>query len=260
LIRALIADDEELARDGLRILLSEETGIQLCGETANGPDTVEAIRMQVPDLVFLDVQMPGFDGFEVLQRAGVSHLPVVVFVTAYDLYAVKAFDAHALDYLLKPLSHSRFREALKRVKERFADEGDLELAQRRLVEVLDSRERRPAPKSEGHQNQSNYIRRFVVKDQDRFLLVRADKVLWFESAANYVELHIQGSSHLIRMTMADLENRLDPVQFTRIHRSTIVNVDQVKEILPAWHGEYTVRLLDGTALQMGRKFRSRLLA
>lgn len=259
MIRALVADDEDLAREGIRVLLAEETDIKLVGETANGPDTVDAIKKRVPDLVFLDVQMPGFSGFEVLDRAGDVHLPVVIFVTAYDQYAVKAFDAHAIDYLLKPLSHSRFQEALKRVREQLADEGHLERSQNRLLEVLDSRSTLSAESAHQRTNRATYLQRFVVKDRGRFLLLRADKVEWIESAANYVELHAQEHSHLIRMTMAELEDRLDPVQFARIHRSTIVNIDHVKEIIAEWHGDFTVVMLDGTSLRMGRAFRNRLL-
>ena len=261
MIRALVADDEDLAREGVRVLLADEADIQLVGETVNGPDTVDAIRNQTPDLVFLDVQMPGFNGFEVLELAADVHLPVVIFVTAYDRYAVKAFDAHAVDYLLKPLSHARFQEALKRVREKFADEGHLERSQRRLVEVLDSR---GSLSSESHDSRTNeqrhYLQRFVVKDRSRFLLLRADKVKWIESAANYVELHTHGASHLLRTTMADLEARLDPTQFARIHRSTIVNIDQVAEIRSELHGDFTVVLHDGTRLRMGRGFRARLLS
>jgi two-component system LytT family response regulator len=259
-IHALIADDEDLAREGIRLLLAEETDFHVVAETANGPDTVEAIRAWQPDLVFLDVQMSVFDGFEVLERAGVAHLPVVVFVTAYDEYAVKAFEAQAIDYLLKPLSHTRFQEALKRVRGRFADDGHLELGQRQLMEVLDSRDSSPSPEARGRgTDQRKYLQRFVVRDRNRFLLLRADKVERIESAANYVELHVQGCSHLIRMTMAELEDRLDPTQFVRIHRSAIVNIDQITEVRAELHGDFTVMLRDGTALRMGRGFRNRLL-
>jgi two-component system LytT family response regulator len=258
-IRALVADDEDLAREGIRVLLRNEKDIHLIGETANGPDTVEAIRSLTPDLVFLDVQMPGFNGFEVLERAGDVHVPLVIFVTAYDRYAVKAFETHAVDYLLKPLSVARFQATLKRVREKAADDSTLEREKRGLVDVLNSRGTFRNEFDDSQSDREKYLQRFVVKDRNRFLLLRADAIEWIESAANYIELHTKGRSHLVRMTMAEVENRLDPAQFTRIHRSIIVKIDEVSEIFPESHGDFTAVLHGGTRLRMGRAFRARLL-
>jgi two-component system LytT family response regulator len=256
-IRTLIADDEELSREGIRLFLQREGDFEICAEAVNGPETVAAIRSQRPDLIFLDVQMPGFNGFEVLERAGVAHLPVVVFVTAFDAYAVQAFDAHAVDYLLKPFTNARFREALKRVKDRLTNEPDLELGHRRILDVLDSREAREVEVS--RTGQHAYLKRFVVKAQNRYLFLKAEQIEWIESAANYIELHVSGHSHLARMKMGDVEDKLDPAQFVRIHRSTMVNIDYVREVVAESNGEYTVVLADGTSLRMSRSFRSRLL-
>jgi two-component system LytT family response regulator len=258
-IRTLVVDDEALAREGVRNHLAGEPDFEVIGEASDGPTAVAAIRSLLPDVVFLDVQLPECDGFEVLELVGHTHLPVVVFVTAYDRYAVKAFDTHALDYLLKPVTDRRFCEALQRLRVLFLDHGGLESAQRRLASALDAARTSWGHGVDTHPNAPNYTRRFVVRDRRRFLFVKAADVDWFTSAANYVELHTAGHAHLIRMTMGELEEKLDPSQFVRIHRSTIVNIDHVKEVRSHEHDEYMVMLLDGTALRMGRNYRHRLL-
>jgi len=257
-IRTLLVDDEALARVGLRSRLASEDDFDVVGEASDGPGAVESIRTLVPDLVFLDVHLPGWDGFRVLELVGSSHLPVVVFVTAYDRYAVKAFDTHALDYLLKPVSDERFCQTLRRVRGLLADRNGIERTQTRLASALDIMTpvnhatdlRADAPR---------YMQRFVVRDRRRFLFVRTSEIDWFASASNYVELHTGGHRYLIRMTMGELEERLNPTEFARIHRTAIVNIDRIKEVRSPEHDEYVVVLRDETTIRMGRKYRRRLL-
>jgi two-component system, LytTR family, response regulator len=258
MIRTLVVDDEALARVGIRSRLANEPDFDVVGDACDGAGAVTAIRDMRPDVVFLDVQLPEYDAFEVLQLVGHDHLPLVVFVTAYDRYAVKAFDTHALDYLLKPVSDTRFCDTLQRVRTLVTDRGGREHAQQRLAGALEA-QRTESGRSAQSFDASPYIRRFVVTDRRRFLFVKASDVDSFTSASNYVQVNTAGHSHLIRITMSELEEKLDPAQFARIHRSAIVNIDRVKEVRSCEHDEYVVMLLDGTALRMGRTYRHRLL-
>jgi two-component system, LytTR family, response regulator len=247
-IRTLIVDDEPLAREGLRVRLSLERDIQLVGEAGDGPAAIELIRRELPDLVLLDVQMPGMDGFEVLSRIAEDCLPSVIFVTAHDRYAVKAFEVHAVDYLLKPLDGSRLHQAVERVRKALSagQNGSRE----GLVNLLASREKGP---DHGH------VRRWAVREGEHFVLLRAEEVDWIEAAANYARFHARGKVYPLRATMAQLEEDLDPRRFARIHRSTIVNLDRVREIRPEWHGDYDVLLTTGDVLRLGRRYRDALL-
>jgi two-component system LytT family response regulator len=259
-ITTIIVDDEPLARDVVRARLKAEADIKIVGEAADGPAAVRMIRALQPDLVFLDVQMPAMDGFEVLEQVASDHLPIVVFVTAYDQYALKAFDAQALDYLLKPFTADRFQTALERARTEIATAGELD-THRRLIEILDARQQQGPQPREGHHaiRGEGPLLRFAVKHDQRIVLVKVDDVDWIESSANYARLHARGTSYLVRMTMSELEKRLDSVRFARIHRSTIVQVDRIKDIAPAWHGDYDVTLRDGTVLRLSRSFRGRLV-
>jgi two-component system LytT family response regulator len=258
-IRTLVVDDEPLAREGLRALLAEEPDIELAGEAVDGPTAVRAIRALSPDLVFLDIQMPGCDGFDVVEQVAADHLPTFVFVTAYEHYALRAFEAHALDYLLKPVNAVRFRDALQRARLELAKEEPLG-TQQRLADLLDARQAGMEAAARGHAaNDRTYLVRFPVKEQHRFVLLRAQDLDWIESAGNYVKLHAAGRTFMLRFTMLELERRLDPQRFARIHRSTIVNLDRIKEILPDWHGDFSVVLRDGTSLRLGRSYRDGLL-
>ncbi|MEO8451270.1 MAG: LytTR family transcriptional regulator DNA-binding domain-containing protein [Gemmatimonadota bacterium] len=253
MIRTLLVDDEPPARDGLRVRLQDERDIEIVGEAADGIAAVEAIGRFLPDLVFLDIQMPGIDGFEVVARAGRTHLPSVVFVTAFDRYALRAFEVHALDYLLKPVSGQRLTRALDRVRHELSRDEQAERGRSKVAALLDARERgesgaSPAPAI-----------RWAVKEGDRYVLLRADEVDWIEAAANYVRFHSRATCYLMRGTLSALERSLDPARFVRIHRSTIVNVDRVKEIKPEWHGDFEVVLTGGKALRMSRNFRGALL-
>ena len=242
ILRCLIVDDEPLARRRLRTLLRGDPRIEIVGEAEDGPSAVEAIRRLQPELVWLDVQMPGLDGFEVLDALGTDRLPAIVFVTAHDAYALRAFDAHAVDYLLKPFDRTRLREAIERAV-KLAGSDDL---QRRLASLVSdiSRHRR--------------LRRIVVRESGRIYFVAVREIDWIESAGHYVALHTGAETHLVRDTIATLSTRLDPEVFVQIERGTIVNVDRIKEIRPAFHGDVDVLLQNGKCLRGSRTYAARL--
>jgi len=244
--RVLIVDDEPLARERIRTLLAGEPGFEIVGEAADGTAAAESIMALQPDLVFLDVQMPGADGFDVIDAVGPDKMPFVVFVTAYDRYALRAFDVHALDYLLKPFDRERFREALERAQIQIerSSGGDIE---RRLAAIV--KDLRPA---------KTKTDRFVVKSGGRIFFVRTAEIDWIEAAGNYVKLHVGNDSHLIRETMNAVESKLSPDLFVRIHRCHIVNIEQVGELQPWFNGEYVVFLKNGTRLTLSRGYRERL--
>jgi len=245
-VRVLVADDEPLARDRIRNLLAREDWLEIVAECPNGPEAIASIDKLQPDLVFLDVQMPGATGFEVIESVGPSRMPLVVFVTAFDQYALRAFDVHALDYLLKPFDKDRFHQALLRARQQLErrTNGDLE---RRLLELV--QDLKPS---------SHRLERFVIKSGGRVFFVRAEEIDWIEAAGNYVKLHVGADAHLFRETMNALESQLDPGTFFRIHRSHIVNIERIKELQPWFNGEYVVFLSDGTRLTLSRGYREKL--
>ena len=248
-IRALIIEDEPLGRERIRSLLDAEPDVQVVAECPDGLAAAAAVLEHAPDIVFLDVEMPGLDGFAVLDKLKglVDRLPVVIFVTAYYKYAVRAFEVHALDYLLKPFDDDRFRQALERARAELGQQqtGDVN---RRILAMLD----------EMKTPRGDFVDRFAVQTSDRVFFVRAEDVDWIEAASNYVRLHTGKSSHLIRGTMQSVEARLDPDRFLRIHRSAIVNIDRIRELQPWFHGEYKVILTDGTTLTLSRGYRESL--
>jgi len=245
-IRTLIVDDEALARERIRQLLQNEAEIEIIGECAEGQAAVAAIRKEKPDLVFLDIQMPELDGFGILEAIGTESAPVIVFVTAHDQFALKAFEVHAVDYLLKPFDRERFqtalRHALGQVKNR---EGDL-LA-RRLSAVI-AELKAPAKAAD----------RLAIKSNGRIFFVKVDDINWLDAAHNYVELHVGKESHLLRQTVEAIEARLPAEKFVRISRSVIVNTERIKQLQPLFHGEYAVILADGTRLTLSRRYRDKL--
>lgn len=245
-ISVLIIDDEPIAREGVRLQLHKEPQAEIVAECANGMEAVEAIRELHPDLVFLDVQMPGMDGFEVLQSVGPKAMPAVVFVTAYDKYALQAFDVNAVDYLLKPFDSDRFRQSFRRAKARLR-QANAEVVEQRLKALLESV--RPA---------KNYLTRLVVKSSGRIFFLAVSEIDWIEAAGKYVSLHTGTESHLIRETLTGLEAKLDPADFVRIRHSVIVNVQRVKELSPLFKAEYQVTLLNGTKLISSRRYRRNL--
>lgn len=225
-IRALIVDDEPLARRGVRAHLAKIEGYEIVGESANGRDAVADIRQLRPDVVFLDVQMPGMTGFDVVDAIGIGKMPVTVFVTAYDSYALRAFEAHAVDYLLKPIDPKRFGAMAERL--------------RAMV------------------RQGSAPQRVVLRDGPRVLVLPPDDIDWIQADGDYVRVYVKGKSHLVRHTIGSLENDLDKAIFARIHRSTIVNRSRVREVRTAGDRSFQVALHDGTLLRMSRGYRTRL--
>jgi two-component system LytT family response regulator len=245
-IRTLIVDDEPLARQRLRRLLEADLDIAIVGECGDGQQAVTDLRQLRPDLVFLDVQMPVLDGFGVLQALGGTTLPAVIFVTAHDCYALKAFDVHALDYLLKPFDKARFAAALERVKTQIR-QGNAVALNERLQDLLQyAPGRHPGPG------------RLMIKSAGRIYFVRIEDIDWIEAAANYVRVHVGKEDHLLREGLTALEKKLDPSRFVRIHRSTIVNLERIRELQPAFHGDYVIILQDGTELALSRSCRDKL--
>jgi two-component system, LytTR family, response regulator len=241
-LRALVVDDEPVARRRLKTLLQSEADVTVIGECEDGAAAVDAIQRLRPDVVFLDVQMPGLDGFDVVEALGTGVHPAIVFVTAYDRYAVRAFEVHAVDYLLKPFERARLRKALERV----ATDTDRRAADRRVHAAVETvRAQQP-------------LRRVLVKSADRIYAVRLEEVDYIEAAGHYLELHTGTSTHLVRESLTSIESRLDASRFVRIHRSTIVNLDRIRELQPAFHGEFLVTLHTGHRLPCSRTYADRL--
>lgn len=249
-IRAVIVDDEPAARRGVRLLLERDRGVEIVGEASNGNDAVELMTREKPDLVFLDVQMPGCDGFAAIARVDPASVPAVIFVTAYDEHALRAFEINAVDYLLKPYDDARFAAALERAKEemrrRNSDSVNLRLTQ--LLNYLEG-DRASGPKLNEH---------FLIKSSGEIFFLKADEIDWVEAEGDYMKFHVSGRALLMRETMARLETRLDPKRFIRIHRSTIVNIDRLRKLSPTFAGDYTVILHDGTKLKLSRGYHDRL--
>lgn len=246
-IRTLIVDDEPLGRERVRTLLARDDDIEVVGECGDGKKTVAAIEKLKPDLLFLDVQMPELDGFGVLEAISGKPMPAIVFVTAFDKYAVQAFEVHALDYLLKSFDRERFEATLKRAKQaiRRSREGALSERLAGLIEDLEARKERPT--------------RLVIRGAGRITFLRVDEIDWIEAADNYVRVHVGKEVHLMRETLQSLENRLDPGKFLRIHRSHLVNLERIRELRPIFHGDYLVKLGNGTELTLSRNYREKLL-
>jgi two-component system, LytTR family, response regulator len=245
-MRVLIVDDEAPARQKIRDFLAAETDVEVVGEAADGGQAVDLIRRTRPDLVFLDIQMPRKDGFGVIAEVGLEAMPVVVFVTAYDEHALRAFEVHALDYLLKPFAATRFRKVLDRARRQLAGGAGGDLAHRldRLLASLD----RP----------SRYLRQLLVeRGRDREVLVSVDSILRLEADKNYVRLFTADGEYLRRGALGALAERLDPTLFLRINRSEIVRLDAIRELQPWFHGDYHVVLKDGTVRTWSRRFRGR---
>ena len=276
-IRVLVVDDEPLARRTLVLLLSADPQVEVVGEAGNGAVAVQMIRDLAPDLVFLDVQMPEMDGFAVLRALDADRAPAVVFVTAFDEHAVRAFDANAADYLLKPFDDERFARALARARGRVGDRRVRELAVRLAgmlggapapppvaspVAVAPSAVTSPPPLSKPPPDAESpaYADRIVLRDAGRITFVDAAAIDWIEADDYVVRLHAGAATHLLREPLRDLERRLDPRRFFRIHRSTIVNLGSVKELQPYFHGDYVVILRDGTRLRLSRSRREQLQA
>jgi two-component system, LytTR family, response regulator len=245
-VRTLIADDEDLARERLHQLLTERSDIELVGECADGRQAVAAIQEHSPELIFLDIQMPELDGFAVLEAIDLEVMPVIVFVTAHDKFALKAFEVHAVDYLLKPFDRERFESALNRALEQVKHRADPARSQAQasvLAEV---------------QAAAKPVERLAVKSGGRITIVKVADIAWVEAAHNYVEIHEDKQCHLLRETISAIEQKLPPDKFVRISRSVIVNVEKIKELQPLFYGEYTVTLHSGKNLTLSRRYRGKL--
>ena len=246
LIQTLIVDDEPLARRKIRALLKEDKEIEVAGECGSGTEAAAAITELHPDLVFLDVQMPEMGGFEVIQSLDPERVPVIVFVTAHDQYALKAFEFRALDYILKPVDRKRFTMALDRAKSRIRNDQRDDIGRRthELVEQIRAR--------------SEYLERLPIRSSGRVFLLKTDEIDWIEAEGKYVRVHVGKESHVLREPLGELETRVDQRKFLRIHRSAIVNLDKVAELQPWFNGEYRVVMCDGTKLMLSRTCRKRL--
>ncbi len=245
-IRALIVDDEPLARRRLRSLLAGEPDIEIAGEAENGQAAAEAIGRERPDLVLLDVQMPGMDGFEVLRVTAAVHQPLVVFVTAFDEHAIRAFDVQAVDYVLKPVVEDRFRAAVRRAVTRLRETPHAQIA-RELAKLLDA----VGPVQDAQA-------RLPIRSDGRVTFVRLADIDWLDADGDYVRIHAGRETHMVRETMSDLESKLPPQSFVRVHRSAIVNVERIREIQPWFKGDYVLILRDGTKIRTGRTYRERV--
>jgi two-component system, LytTR family, response regulator len=247
-IRAMIVDDEPLARRRIRDLLAAVPDVDVVAECANGRDAIRAIEASLPDLLFLDIQMPEVDGFDVLATIGVGRVPVVVFVTSYDQFALRAFEAQALDYLMKPFDDRRFDSTLRRARERLADRqgADVDLRLRALLDEVRGRR--------------EYLQRLAVPMNNRTVFIRAQEIDWIGAERNYIRVYAGGRGHLLRESLTHIEAELDPAMFRRIHRSTIVNIDRIQSVESTFRGEYVVVLHDRTRLASGRSYRETLHA
>lgn len=245
-IRVLIVDDEPLARTGVRQLVEPLDGVTVVGEAADGAEAVQQIETLQPDLVFLDVQMPEMDGLEVIREVGVESMPLTIFVTAYDEYALEAFEAHALDYLLKPIEEERFDEAMERARRQLQRVEADELSQQLRGVLRDYAER----EDDGEES----IDRFTIRSRDRIYFVELDDVQWIESEGDYAALHDGEKTHLVRKTMKELEQQLDSDHFLRVHRSYIVNVNYIEELRRLDHGTYQLRMRSGTPIKSSRGY------
>src|ERR1700733_3879499 len=249
-LRVIIADDERLARKKLHILLESEPEVQVVAECEDGRQTISAVHAHLPDLLLLDIQMPDLDGFQVLNEVPPGEMPVVIFTSAYDQYAIRAFEAHALDYLLKPFDQERLHHAIERARWELHKSQDREITHR-ILDLLSQvkSDMLPAPSSEG---------RLVIRAKGRVVFLNLSEIDWIEASANYVRLNVGKESHLFRETIGRISERLNPNHFVRVHRSTIVNVRKIKELIPVNSGEYIVVLKSGKELSCSRSYRGAL--
>jgi len=270
-IRTMIVDDEPAARRGVQLLLEKDPDIAVVGEAASGHEAVRKLKAEKPDLVFLDVQMPELNGFKVLQSLDAAELPAVIFTTAFDQHALEAFEVNAVDYLLKPYEDDRFWTALRRAKSEIA-RRQTDALSAKLSQLLEHLQGNLGPAVEAAPSavpsvvepagapepESVTRERILLRSGGEIFFLRAEDVDWIEAEGDYMKFHAAGRAHLLRETMSNLESRLDPKRFVRIHRSTIVNIDRVKKLSPSFAGEYAVILQDGTKLRLSRGYHDRL--
>lgn len=260
-IRALIVDDESLAREALLVMLDDDPDIEVIAECRNGREAVTLIREQSPDVVFLDIQMPEMDGFQVVEEVGAMQMPVTIFVTAFDKHALRAFEAHALDYLLKPFDHDRFNTALQRAKTLVRQQKLGEMSEGLFAVLRDLKSKNGASTSKADNRKPERVAhqqpidRVVIKSGGRIYFLKTEQIDWVEGAGDYLTLHSGSQTHLIRETMRNFHATLDQQKFLRIHRSTIVNIERIKDIRPVHKGEYVITLTSGISLKASRGYR-----
>lgn len=246
-IRTIIVDDVDLARERIKIILNDPE-IEIVAECANGREAIKAIETLKPDLVFLDIQMPKIDGFEVVETIGVERMPAVIFVTAYDEFALRAFEINAVDYLLKPFDEERLSKSIRRAKREISREEPASIIEEKLRQLLT--EVRPEPK---------YLKRIPVKSGRGTTLILTDEIDWINAAGHYLELHAGRETHLIRERLSQIEQKLDPENFMRIHRSTIVNINHIKSLHPLFNGDHLIVLHNGQELNLSRTYHEKMM-
>lgn len=250
MIRAIIVDDEPLAREKVQLFAGDESDIEIVDVCRNGQEAIDSYHRHTPDLLFLDIQMPEINGFDVLKHLQTHPpLPGIIFITAYDEFALRAFEFHALDYLLKPYDRERFKKAVDYARASIASRAQSDVTAEQVKALLDSLKQSP-PKLE----------RLIVKTNGRIVFLRIEEIDWMEAAGNYIKLHVGNETHLMRETMNKLEEQLNPQQFIRIHRSTIINIAKIKELQPYFNGEYKVTLLNNTSVILSRGYRDSFTA
>jgi two-component system, LytTR family, response regulator len=261
-IRTLIIDDEPLAREGIRLLLQRDPEIEITGECSDGKAALKAIKNNIVDLLFLDIQMPEMNGFEVLKNIRSDEFPAIIFVTAYDKYALEAFKYHALDYLLKPFNDEQFYKSLSNAKEYIHLKKYKQLSKSILTLIKDYDEHKNPVENkipvEPEGQKSPYLNRIPISIAGHIHVIKVNEIDWIEAADYYAKLHVGNKTHLLRETMINLEVKLDPSKFIRIHRSTIVNIDRITELEPYFNGEYYVILNSGQKLKLSRSYKSKL--
>ncbi len=260
-LRSVIVDDESLARKGLRLRLKNIPGVEIIAECANGREALEVVGAESPDLLFVDIQMPGMTGFELVGRLQSDDMPLVIFVTAYDQYAIEAFDVHAVDYLLKPIDEDRLEAAVERARQRLNEAGAITDKQRLLdliISITGKSESSVGQLIQDHSGKKAYPDKLAIKDSGETTIVKMADIDWVDAAGDYMCIHALGETHIMRITMKQLEEKLDPNVFQRVHRSTIVNLDRVVKVCSHMNGEYYLTLANGSRIKMSRSYKDKV--
>lgn len=260
-IRALIIDDESLARKGLRLRLEQIEDVEIIGESSDGRSALNQITELKPDLIFLDIQMPGLGGFDVVSNLQQDNMPLIIFVTAFDQYALEAFDVHAIDYLLKPIDSDRLAEAVQLAKDHLSQSGAVTDKQRLLeliISITGKSENSVSQLLKDHSGIKSYPDRLAIKDGGETTLVETQDIDWVDAAGDYMCIHENDKTHVMRITMKDLEAKLDPAKFQRVHRSTIVNLDRVKKVCSHMNGEFYLLLHNEASVKMSRSYKDKV--
>lgn len=261
MLKVLIVDDESLARKGLRLRLQAMEGIDIVGECGNGREALNAVAELEPDVLFLDIQMPGMSGFDVVGSLQQDNMPLIVFVTAFDQYAIEAFDVHAVDYLLKPLDDDRLAAAVERARQHVMQRGAVTEKQRLLeliISITGKSEHSVTQLMRDHTGVKAFPERIAIKDRGETSLVLTSEIDWIDAAGDYMCLHANDETHIMRITMKELEQQLDPTVFQRVHRSTIVNLDRVVKVCSHMNGEFHLVLTNGSSVKMSRSYKDKV--